>query len=341
MVGRAASGREPIQIPDISQARVYAPRMREILGRFGFRASLAIPLLREERIVGALVVRRKSTGEFRPEVIDLMKTFATQSVLAIQNARLFREIEDKGRQIEAANRHKSEFLANMSHELRTPLNAIIGFSEVLLDPTLKVEEEEQRQFLTDVLGSGKHLLGLINEVLDLAKIEAGKMELQIEPALLQDVVEAVSNTMRSLAVKKSIDLRVDSDEGLASFPMDGARVKQVLLNLVGNAIKFTPEGERSGCGQAPRTDPCASRWAIPARVLRWKIRRGYFRSFSRPAVMRASLKALAWGWRWQKSSSRCTAAGSGSIAKSARAAGSFSRCRSDSSCPAKARRREV
>ena len=242
VVGRAASSHEPIQIPDISQARVYAPRMREILGRYGFRASLAVPLLREERIVGALVVRRKSTGEFRPEVVDLMKTFATQSVLAIQNARLFREIEDKGRQIEAANRHKSEFLANMSHELRTPLNAIIGFSEVLLDPTLKVEEEEQRQFLTDVLSSGKHLLGLINEVLDLAKIEAGKMELQIETSLLQDVVEAVSNTMRSLAVKKSIDLRVDSDESLGSFPMDGARVKQVLLNLVGNAIKFTPEG---------------------------------------------------------------------------------------------------
>ena len=122
-------------------------------------------------------------ASFAPEVIELLKTFATQSALAIQNARLFREIEDKGRQIEAANRHKSEFLANMSHELRTPLNAIIGFSEVLLDPSLKVTEEEQSQFLTDVLGSGKHLLNLINEVLDLAKVEAGKMELQIEPAL--------------------------------------------------------------------------------------------------------------------------------------------------------------
>jgi GAF domain-containing protein/two-component sensor histidine kinase len=242
VVGRAASSHEPIQIADISQAHDYAPRMREILGRYGFRASLAVPLLREERIIGALVVRRKSTGEFRLEVVDLMKTFATQSVLAIQNARLFREIEDKGRQIEAANRHKSEFLANMSHELRTPLNAIIGFSEVLLDPTLEVFKEEQSQFLTDVLSSGKHLLGLINEVLDLAKIEAGKMELQIETSLLQDVVESVSNTMRSLAAKKSIDLRVDSDERLAAFPMDGARVKQVLLNLVGNAIKFTPEG---------------------------------------------------------------------------------------------------
>ena len=170
-----------------------------------------------------------------------MKTFATQSVLAIQNARLFREIEDKSRQIEAANRHKSEFLANMSHELRTPLNAIIGFSEVLLDPAMPVTDEERLQFLTDVLASGKHLLSLINEILDLAKVEAGKMELQIEPALLQDVFEAVSNTMRPLAVKKSIDLRAQCDERLAPIAMDGARIKQVLLNLVGNAVKFTPD----------------------------------------------------------------------------------------------------
>jgi GAF domain-containing protein len=131
VVGRAAASREPVQVPNILEERAYAPRMRQMLEHFGFRASLAVPLLREDRIIGGLVVRRKSAGEFRPEVIELLKTFATQSVLAIQNARLFREIEDKSRQIEAANRHKSEFLANMSHELRTPLNAIIGFSEVL------------------------------------------------------------------------------------------------------------------------------------------------------------------------------------------------------------------
>jgi GAF domain-containing protein len=241
VVGRAASSREPIQIADIADAVAYVPRMRALLARFGFRASLAVPLLREDRIIGGLVVRRKSAGEFRPKVIELLKTFATQSALAIQNARLFREIEDKSRQIEAANRHKSEFLANMSHELRTPLNAIIGFSEVLLDPSLQVSAEERSQFLTDVFTSGKHLLGLINEILDLAKVEAGKMELQIEPALLQDVIEAVANTMRPLAVKKFIDLRAECDEGLALIPMDGARIKQVLLNLVGNAVKFTPE----------------------------------------------------------------------------------------------------
>ncbi len=241
VVGRAALSHEPIQVADITDTAAYAPRMRSLLARFGFRASLAVPLLREDRIIGALVVRRKSTGEFRPEVIELLKTFATQSALAIQNARLFREIEDKSRQIEAANRHKSEFLASMSHELRTPLNAIIGFSEVLLDPTMQVTDEERLQFMTDVLSSGKHLLSLINEILDLAKVEAGKMELQIEPALLQDVIEAVSNTMRPLAVKKSIDLRAECDERLALIPMDGARIKQVLLNLVGNAVKFTPE----------------------------------------------------------------------------------------------------
>ena len=153
-------------------------------------------------MIRGIVLLRRSPGEFDDRVVNLLTALASQSKVAIENARLFSEIEDKGRQIEAANRHKSEFLANMSHELRTPLNAIIGFSEVLLDPTLKVTEEEQAQFLTDVLSSGKHLLGLINEILDLAKIEAGKMELQIEPALLQDVVEAVSNTMRSLAVEE-------------------------------------------------------------------------------------------------------------------------------------------
>ena len=150
-----------------------------MLERFGFRASLAVPLLREDRIVGGLVVRRKATGEFRPEVIELLKTFATQSVLAIQNARLFREIEEKNRQIEAANRHKSEFLANMSHELRTPLNAIIGFSEVLQERLFGELNEKQAEYTSDILTSGQHLLSLINEILDLSKVEAGHMELEL------------------------------------------------------------------------------------------------------------------------------------------------------------------
>ncbi len=178
VVGRAAASREPVVVPNILEERAYAPRMRQMLERFGFRASLAVPLLREDRIIGGLVVRRKSTGEFRPEVIELLKTFATQSVLAIQNARLFREIEEKSQQIEAANRHKSEFLANMSHELRTPLNAIIGFSEVLQERLFGELNEKQAEYTDDILTSGRHLLSLINEILDLSKVEAGRMELE-------------------------------------------------------------------------------------------------------------------------------------------------------------------
>jgi two-component system, NtrC family, sensor kinase len=240
-IGQAAESGQPVQASDMTAALDHP--FRDFTLEAGFRSVLTVPMTGNHTVRGIVLLRR-SPGQFDDRVVNLLTTLASQSKVAIENARLFSEIEDKGRQIEAANRHKSEFLANMSHELRTPLNAIIGFSEVLLDPSLKVTQEEQSQFLTDVLGSGKHLLGLINEILDLAKIEAGKMELQIEPALLQDVVEAVSNTMRSLAVKKSIDLRVESDESLAPFPMDGARVKQVLLNLVGNAVKFTPEGGR-------------------------------------------------------------------------------------------------
>ena len=240
-IGQASESGQPIQVPDMAGAHDHP--FRQFTLEAGFRSVLTVPMTGNHTVRGIVLLRR-SPGQFDDRVVNLLTALASQSKVAIENARLFSEIEDKGRQIEAANRHKSEFLANMSHELRTPLNAIIGFSEVLLDPSLKVTEEDQAQFLTDVLSSGKHLLGLINEILDLAKIEAGKMELQIEPALLQDVVEAVSNTMRSLAVKKSIDLRAESDERLAPFPMDGARLKQVLLNLVGNAVKFTPEGGR-------------------------------------------------------------------------------------------------
>jgi signal transduction histidine kinase len=240
-IGQAAERGQPLQVSDMAEAHNHP--YREFSLKAGFRSLLTVPM-KSDRVIRGIVLLRRTPGQFDDRAVNLLTALASQSKVAIENARLFSEIDEKGRQIEAANRHKSEFLANMSHELRTPLNAIIGFSEVLLDPTLEVSKEEQAQFLTDVLSSGKHLLGLINEVLDLAKIESGTMELQIDSVLMQDVVEAVANTMRSLAAKKEIQLRVDSDEKLAPFPMDGARVKQVLLNLVGNAIKFTPEGGR-------------------------------------------------------------------------------------------------
>jgi signal transduction histidine kinase len=238
--GRSAATGKPTQISDILVEPDYP--YRDILEREGYRAVLSVPMLREERIIGTVVVIRKTPGAFTERDVNLLTTFANQTTIAIENARLYRDVSEKGQMLEEANRHKSAFLANMSHELRTPMNAIIGFSEILLDPSLEVTEEDRSQFLTDILSSGKHLLNLINEVLDLSKIEAGRMELQIAPAVLGDLLEAVQSTMHPLAAKKTIALQVEASERIGPFPMDAARVKQILLNLVGNAIKFTPEG---------------------------------------------------------------------------------------------------
>ena len=242
VVGRAAASREPVVVPNILEERAYAPRMRQMLERFGFRASLAVPLLREDRIIGGLVVRRKSTGEFRPEVIELLKTFATQSVLAIQNARLFREIEDKSRQIEAANRHKSEFLANMSHELRTPLNAIIGFSEVLQERLFGELNEKQAEYTDDILTSGRHLLSLINEILDLSKVEAGRMELELATFDLPLAIDNARTFVRERATRHGITLDVKVDERLGDFVGDERKIKQILLNLLIQRGEVHPGG---------------------------------------------------------------------------------------------------
>jgi signal transduction histidine kinase len=174
--------------------------------------------------------------------VRVLAAFADQTTIAIEHARLFRDLSKNSRMLEDANRQKNQFVASMSHELRTPLNAIIGFSEVLLDPSLAVSAEERRQFLEDILSSGKHLLKLINEVLDLSKIEAGRMELQLVSTDLVEVIEQVQSTTRPLAAKKNIGFSAECDPAIRPFPMDPARIRQVLLNLVGNALKFTPEG---------------------------------------------------------------------------------------------------
>jgi signal transduction histidine kinase len=155
-----------------------------------------------------------------------------------------RALQEKTQQLEVASRHKSIFLANMSHEFRTPMHAIIGCSEILLDSSLPVTEEERSQFLRDILANGRHLLALINDVLDLSRIEAGRLELRIEPTAVREVLDAVRGTMRPLAAKKRIQLDLECAEGVGLFPLDGVRVRQALLNLVGNALKFTPEGGR-------------------------------------------------------------------------------------------------
>ena len=212
LMGRAAETREPVEIPDITEPEAYRSGVRDALLRFGYRALLSVPLLREEQIIGSLSFNRKAPGAFPPEVIDVLKTFATQSALAIQNARLFREIADKSQQLEAASRHKSEFLANMSHELRTPLNAILGFNEMILGEIYGELSPELREPLTDIQNSGRHLLRLINNVLDLSKIEAGRMELTLTDYAIQDVVERVRASLHPLAAEKGLEFAASVPE---------------------------------------------------------------------------------------------------------------------------------
>jgi signal transduction histidine kinase len=241
--GQLAEAQEPIQVPDILAAPAES-RVRGALVRAGYRALLAVPLVREDRLLGGLTVIRKATGEFAPEVIELLRTFATQSALAIQNARLFLEIADKSRQLEVASQHKSEFLANMSHELRTPLNAIIGFSEVLSEGMFGEINEKQTEYLNDILESGRHLLSLINDILDLSKIEAGRMELEATDFDLPSAIENALILVRERASRCGITLGREIDERLGEIRGDERKVKQVLLNLLSNALKFTPEGGR-------------------------------------------------------------------------------------------------
>ncbi|MFO1397248.1 MAG: GAF domain-containing protein [Burkholderiales bacterium] len=243
-LGRMAVTGRPVQIHDVADAAEYQSRVRDLLLRLGFRSLLAVPLRRDERLLGGLVVNSARAGEFAPETIALLETFAAQSALAIQNARLFREVEEKGRQLETASRHKSEFLANMSHELRTPLNAIIGFSDVLAQRLFGEVNEKQAEYLADIMESGQHLLALINEVLDLSKIEAGRMEVEIAPFDVKRALEAALALVRERAQRRGVTLTYTCDPRLGLLQADERKVKQVLLNLLSNALKFTPEGGR-------------------------------------------------------------------------------------------------
>jgi len=240
-IGHAAAQRAPLQIADVQKEP--ASEVLDVVVRAGFRALLFVPLLGAERIVGALVVRRRRPGEFSKQTIDLVQTFAAQSVLAIQNARLFQEIGDKSRQLEVASQHKSQFLANMSHELRTPLNAILGYTELILDDIYGETPAKMRGVLERVQRNGKHLLGLINDVLDLSKIEAGQLTLALADYSLKDVVHSVFVAVESLADEKKLALRIEVPNNLPTGRGDERRLTQVLLNLVGNAIKFTDQGE--------------------------------------------------------------------------------------------------
>jgi signal transduction histidine kinase len=242
LVGRVASSRQVVHIEDAKTDPMYT--WKESQATLGFRTMLGVPMLRAGEPIGVVAVWRDHVRPFSPRDIQLVATFADQAVIAIENVRLFREIQDKSRQLEAANQHKSEFLANMSHELRTPLNAIIGFSEVLLERLFGELNEKQDDYLKDIHSSGKHLLSLINDILDLSKVEAGRMELDLATF---DLPSAISNAMtliRERAQRHGIKLGLDTDPELGETVADERKFKQILLNLLTNAVKFTPDGGR-------------------------------------------------------------------------------------------------
>ena len=226
-----------------------APGVPELLARAAvvgkFRAAVFVPLVREGRGLGALVLTHPRPGfRLKPEQRALLETFADQALIAIENVRLMGEIREKTRALEVASRHKSEFLANMSHELRTPLNAVIGFADALRAKMVGDVNEKQAEYLESIRQAGEHLLALINDVLDLSKVEAGRMELALARFDLPQAIAQAMTQVRPRALRDGIELGKEIDPRLGEFEADERKLKQVLLNLLSNAIKFTPSGGR-------------------------------------------------------------------------------------------------
>jgi GAF domain-containing protein len=241
LFGRILLERKPVQIVDVLADPEYA--MHELQKRAGFRTVLGVPLLRDGVPIGLLSVNRTTVRPFTDKQIELVTAFADQAAIAIENVRLFDEIQDKSRQLEVASQHKSQFLANMSHELRTPLNAILGYTELMADGAYGEPSEKMLGILKRLEANGKHLLGLINDVLDLSKIEAGQLVLELSDYCIQDIAQTVRSTLEPLAADKKLGFKIEVASQLPSGHGDGRRLTQVLINLVGNAIKFTDTGE--------------------------------------------------------------------------------------------------
>jgi signal transduction histidine kinase len=240
LLGKAALERKPITIPELENADLH--RIGELVRAAGFHSVLLLPLVGPEEILGALVVQRRAAGDFPPNTISLMQTFADQSVIAMHNAELFREVEERGRQLQIANEHKSQFFANMSHELRTPLNAVLGYAELLVDGLYGEMPPKAREVLERVQANGRHLLELINDVLDISKIEAGQLTLSMSDYSMRSIVESVVASTESLAKAKGLALTTEIADDLPIGHGDERRLTQVFLNIVGNAIKFTERG---------------------------------------------------------------------------------------------------
>jgi len=252
VMGRAVIDRQTIHVVDPLALATEYPETALLSAELGHRTTLGTPLLREGEAIGALLIRRMEVRPFTDAQIALLKTFADQAVIAIENVRLFKELEAANRELAAASQHKSEFLANMSHELRTPLNAIIGFSEVLSEKMFGELNEKQEEYSKDIHASGQHLLSLINDILDLSKIEAGRMELELTEFDLPTAIENALTLVRERAGRRSIALQTNIDNRVGQIQADERKVRQVVLNLLSNAIKFTPEGGRIDLGAVPK-----------------------------------------------------------------------------------------
>ena len=240
-LGLSAKQRGPVSIPDLSKAPNFS--LKESVLSAGFNSVLIVPLFAQDDILGALVLQRRETGDFPASTVDLMQTFANQSVLAMKNAQLFREVDQKGRELAIASEHKSQFVANMSHELRTPLNAVLGYSELLADGLYGSIPQKGLDVLERIQANGKHLLSLINDVLDISKIEAGQLTLALDDYSVEAMVQSVVAATGSLAQAKGIEVKTSVPNDLPMGRGDERRLTQVLLNLVSNAIKFTDTGE--------------------------------------------------------------------------------------------------
>jgi signal transduction histidine kinase len=242
VVARAVLEQRVINIGDIEMDAEVSPATLAAGRALGYRSLLAVPMLRGGAAIGSIGVAGRSARPFTDKQAALLRTFADQAVIAIENVRLFQELRARTDELEIANRHKSEFLANMSHELRTPLNAVIGFSEALLERMFGELNDKQAEYLQDILSSGRHLLSLINDILDLAKIEAGRMELELGAFDLSLALDNALTLVRERATRHGIGLVLAVDGPLGTLVADERKVKQILLNLLSNALKFTPEG---------------------------------------------------------------------------------------------------
>jgi signal transduction histidine kinase len=238
--GRAALERRTVQVLDVQADPEYGYVARDV---DPIHTTLAVPMLKDNALVGTITIYRLEVKPFTDKQIALVETFADQAAIAIENVRLFDEIQEKSRQLAEASQHKSQFLANMSHELRTPLNAILGYTELIVDGVYGAPSDKMQAVLKRIEANGRHLLGLINDVLDLSKIEAGQLVLSLDDYSLNDVVQTVYSAVEPLAAEKKLAFKLDLQPNLPAGRADERRLTQVLLNLVGNAIKFTDQGE--------------------------------------------------------------------------------------------------